>query len=72
MSKLIAGVLQKELNCKNDACMTTLGFARLKSGIVTIWCRKCKSWNTWRVNYGKRLENFETLQEVFTTEGGEE
>lgn len=71
MPHIIEGVKQKELFCKNDDCMKFLGYAKIKSGVVTLWCRGCEQWNTWKINYGKGQENIDMLVDEFQQEGGE-
>jgi hypothetical protein len=61
MSKVIDGVLQKELYCKNDACMYQFGYFRLYRGIITIYCRKCQTKNVWRVRYGILEEKLDRI-----------
>lgn len=61
MPEIIEGVKFKELICKNDNCRKFLGYEKIKEGMITLFCRKCETWSTWRINYGKGREIIDTI-----------
>lgn len=69
MPQLIDGVKQRELFCLNNDCRKLLGYERIQEGVITLYCRKCQKWNTWKINYGKGRENIDTLIDRYEERG---
>lgn len=67
----IAGYNVRELVCKNDNCRTLLGWEKVRTGVVILFCPECKKTSVFHIRYSKMAENVDTLLEEFTLKGGE-